>query len=119
MIAITASLDALPDRLAREGGFAGQPGGNYRPDATAWACLGPYRWERRPDVVAASLQRFGSKPLKDGRVPITPDYLEAFWPTGEAILAWYSLSAHQARSKRAIEFLLRTTGTHPPSKIRV
>jgi len=50
--------------------------------------------------------------LADGRVSISPENPEAFWPTPLTILAWQGSPAHQAAQARAVAFLLTTAGKH-------
>lgn len=105
-------LAELEKRVAPNGGFAGQQGGCYRPDATAWAALALECWHERPTLVATARDRLAASQLKDGRVAIDPNYPQAFWPTAEAILLWRGSPLHQSELKRAVDFLLRTTGLH-------
>lgn len=63
-------LTELVRRAAPGGGFAGQPGGAYRPDAAAWAALALNVWNVYPDQVTAARDRLASSQLKDGRVVI-------------------------------------------------
>jgi hypothetical protein len=104
-------LNELVKRLTPDGGFAGQPGGRHRPDAAAWAALALRAWGAIPDP-APVLDRLAQGQLRDGRVPIDPDYPEAFWPTSETILAWNGSAAHSTNQARAVDFLLSTTGVH-------
>jgi len=105
-------LTELEHRSVPGGGFAGQPGGSYRPDATAWAALALESWKECLPQVAAARDRLVASQFKDGRVAIDPTYPQAFWPTAEAILLWHGSPSHQSALKRAVDFLLRTSGVH-------
>lgn len=50
--------------------------------------------------------------LSDGRVCVSPEHPEAFWPTPLAILAWQGSHSHKEPQSHAIEFLVATTGRH-------
>ena len=98
------------------GGFAEQPGGGIRPDATAWAIMAlgkgcadsrePERWRKR----LMELQQ------SDGRVPLSTEHPQAFWPTSLAVLAWQGAEFSREAQKRAVRFLVATSGTHWPKK---
>jgi hypothetical protein len=104
-------VDDLLKRRTACGGFSGQPGGRHRPDAAAWAVLALRALGAlaEPGLV---LDRLAQGQLRDGRVPIDPDYPQAFWPTSETILAWNGSAAHATNQARAVDFLLRTSGVH-------
>jgi len=104
-------VDDLLKRQTPCGGFSGQPGGRHRPDAAAWAVLA-LRAMRAHAEPGPILDRLAQGQLRDGRVPIDPDYPQAFWPTSEAILAWNGSAAHSTNQARAVDFLLRTSGVH-------
>jgi hypothetical protein len=50
--------------------------------------------------------------MEDGRVSLSKDHPQAFWPTTLAVLAWHGSPAHRKSQSRGIEFLLSTTGQH-------
>ena len=97
-------LDDLLKRRTPDGGFAGQPGGRHRPDAAAWAVLALRAWTALPEP-GPVLDRLAQGQLRDGRVPIDPDYPQAFWPTSETIFAWDGSASHAANQSRAVDFL--------------
>jgi hypothetical protein len=105
------NVDDLLKRRTPDGGFSGQPGGRHRPDAAAWAVLALRALGALPDP-GPVLDRLAHGQLRDGRVPIDPDYPQAFWPTSEAILAWGASAPHSTNQTRAVDFLLRTSGVH-------
>jgi len=106
--------EELLGRALPEGGFAGQPAGQYRPDATAWAVLALSVLETAPEIVAAARVRLVADQQDDGRVPVRPGHPSAAWPTSLAILAWRGSTAHDTARERAVSFLLSTTGKHGP-----
>jgi hypothetical protein len=48
----------------------------------------------------------------DGRVSISKEHEEAFWPTALSILAWHGSQAYESQCSRGVQFLLKTTGRH-------
>ncbi|MGH7229992.1 MAG: hypothetical protein ACREJU_01365 [Nitrospiraceae bacterium] len=50
--------------------------------------------------------------MDDGRISISSDHLQAFWPTPLAILAWQGSPHHEKAKTQAVQFLLYTTGRH-------
>lgn len=105
-------LEALRGRELDAGGFSLLPGGEYRPDATAWATMALAAAGGRKDRLEKARARLASGQKPDGRVCISPDHPEAFWPTPLAILAWHGSSAHREPLSRAATFLEETTGRH-------
>ncbi len=111
---LTSSLQHLVARAVVGGGFTDRPGGRYRPDATAWAILALNNSDAGNDLLDPARSRLARDQGDDGRVSISPDHPEAFWPTPLAVLAWQgsSSSHHHEAQARAVQFLLRTTGRH-------
>ncbi len=109
--------DAVPALLqARQadGGFAETPGGDYRPDATAWATLCLDSFQLYPELSAAARGRLSAGQQPDGGIPLSADYPEAFWPTAAAAMALQGSPQFAAAHDRAVGFLLATTGQHSP-----
>jgi len=106
---ITAQLRgrALPG-----GGFQNREGGDFRPDATAWAVVALRALGAEVELQEAARQRLAAWQLADGRVSLSPDHPESFWPTPLAILAWQGSPAYLTAQGRAAAFLLATTGLH-------
>lgn len=105
-----ACLDLLRSRELGESGFAEKSGGEFRPDATAWAilalqasgaCLGDLRSARR---------RLAAGQLEDGRFSLGQGQPQAYWPTAPAILALARDSAFREAYGRAVAFLLAAAG---------
>jgi hypothetical protein len=108
-------LETIRSRALDDGGFSMLPGGEYRPDATAWAvlALAAARVDGRDAVfVESSRSRLAAGQQKDGRVSISPSHPESFWPTAIAVLAWVGSPGHAEAQSRAVNFLLSTSGKH-------
>ena len=97
-------VERFTNRALSEGGFAMAPRGDYRPDATCWAVLALRGDPAQQAVVARARARLAASQLPDGRVPISPDHPEAFWPTALAVLAWHQSPEHQDNQARAARF---------------
>lgn len=95
-----------------QGGFAGQAGGGYRADATAWAAVALAAVGQGDDLLQAARARLAAAQLDDGRVSLSPQHPEAFWATPLAIFAWHQAANYQEAQARASRFLLTTTGQH-------
>ena len=108
----TTFLQHLIARAVAGGGFTDRPGGHYRPDATAWAVLTLSRKGTRGDLLDPARSRLTQDQGEDGRISISFDHPEAFWPTPMAVLAWQGSPAHREAQERAVQFLLLTTGRH-------
>jgi hypothetical protein len=102
----------IRERALPDGGFAGRGGGEYMPDATAWAIMALTGSGAHGDVISPARSRLAVDQLDDGRVSISPEHPEGFWTTPLAILAWQGASLYREQQTRAIRFLLETTGRH-------
>jgi hypothetical protein len=110
---ISMVLEDLCGRKLEDGGFASFPGGEYRPDAAAWAILALAMTEAKPELVEKARSRLASDQLKDGRLSISPDHPDAYWPTALAILAWQNGSPRDREAQaRAVRFLMENSGLH-------
>lgn len=107
---ISALLKVLLDRGLGAGGFSNRPGGEFRIDATAWGAVALLAAGTAKDVLEEARSRLAAEQAEDGRLGISADHPEAWWPTPLAILAWQGSRAHRGAQSRAAEFLLRTTG---------
>lgn len=107
---------ALLERRVPGGGFGGRPGGQYRPDASAWATLALADTGSDPEALRGARARLAADQLEDGRVPVRPEHASAAWPTPLAILAWYGSTPQRDARLRAVGFLLGTTGVHWPPR---
>jgi hypothetical protein len=109
---IEFGVETLSQRALPNGGFSGRTGGGYRPDATAWAILALVAMGSRENLVQLARSQLGADQMQDGRVSLSPDYPEAFWPTPLAVIAWQGSLAHRVPQLSAVKFLLDTTGKH-------
>jgi hypothetical protein len=109
---IFKAIEQVQDRALSGGGFAIQEGGDFRTDSTAWAVMAFSALGAGPELIEAARQRLAAEQLDDGRVSISPDHPESYWPTSLAVLAWQGSSAHKAVQDRAAAFLLATSGLH-------
>lgn len=105
-------LKALRGRELEAGGFPRLPGGEYRVDASAWAVMALAAAGDREDRLGKARTRLAGGQKPDGRVCISPNHPEAFWPTPLAILAWSGSAAHRRSQSRAVTFLEGTAGYH-------
>lgn len=101
------TLHTLPN-----GGFADRRNGHYRPDATAWAVIVLSRQLSNSSLVDQARQRLVADQLPDGRIPISPQHPDAYWPTTLCILAWHRSPPQQQAKDRAVQFLLKFSGLH-------
>jgi len=113
---INAIRETILSKIAQatldHGGFADRPGGDYRPDVTAWAILLLSTTGFKSHVLNLARLRLQQTQLEDGRVCIAPEHPDAYWPTSLAILAWQGSVPYQQSQNTAIQFLLTHTGTH-------
>ena len=87
-----------------------------RPDATAWGILALKASGTKSADLARLRGRLLAAQQPDGRVSISPQHPEAWWPTPLAILAWHQEPEFWPAQVRAIQFLLKTTGEHSPKQ---
>jgi hypothetical protein len=99
-------LETLESRYVEGIGFANRPGGEHRPDATCWSILALEAAGTASEMVRQGRQALVAEQLPDGRVCISPEHRDAFWPTALAILAWKGSPPYQDALEKAIGFLL-------------
>ncbi|MGB3400819.1 MAG: hypothetical protein WBA34_11695 [Candidatus Deferrimicrobiaceae bacterium] len=109
---ISLLLEALRSRGLDSGGFSNRPGEEFRADATAWAAMALTATGTEEGLVGKARDRIAGEQQEDGRVSVSPEHPEAFWPTPLAVLAWEGSPAHREAQSRAVKFLLSTTGSH-------
>ena len=109
---IKTAVEAILERFLPEGGFALYDKGLFRPDATAWAALALSVAGDGDDTANRALSRLATDQMEDGRVCISKDNPQIFWPTAPAVLAWHHASMYHDSRWRAIEFLLANWGKH-------
>lgn len=107
-------IDLLLQRELASGGFPEQLGDEYRPDATAWSIIALAANDIDSQIINSGRQRLAKEQKKDGRLSITADHSEAFWPTTLAALAWHGDPVYKEMQSRAIDFLIHASGTHWP-----
>ena len=87
-------MDKAIDQILKSslpgGGFANRPGGQYRPDATAWAVMALQMCGVAGQRLHAARQSLAASQQEDGRVVLSPDHPATFWPTPLAVLAWHN-----------------------------
>ena len=102
----------LSRRALPNGGFVDCPRGQFRADATAWGILASRALGSSQEDLERHRSRLLLEQQQDGRVRLSPQHPEAYWPTALAILAWQSSPATHAAHDLAVRFLLDTTGIH-------
>lgn len=102
----------LQQKQIADAGFRSRAGGNYRPDATAWAILALEASNDETGDMQSTRARLAADQQPDGRVSIDSEHPEAFWPTSLAVLAWNRAPEFREAQIKAIQFLLHTTGYH-------
>lgn len=102
----------LESRALPEGGFPARGGEPFRSDATAWAILALNQLASGHLLLGLARDRLTTAQDPDGRVSISREHEEAFWPTALSILAWHASRAHEPHCNRGVQFLLKTTGQH-------
>jgi hypothetical protein len=87
-----------------------------RPDETAWAILALQASGASVTDLQPARNRLVAHQQPDGRVAVSSDYPEAWWPTPLAILAWQQAPEFHQAQIQAVNFLLKTTGSHSPKE---
>lgn len=105
-------MKLLESRTLPEGGFPAKGGDPFRSDATAWAILAISRSVPNHPLVDPARDRLATAQGHDGRVSMSKEHEEAFWPTALSVLAWHGSQAHEPHYGLGIQFLLKTMGRH-------
>jgi hypothetical protein len=103
-------ISQLKERALVKGGFGLKPGDAYRPDATCWAILALSDDPACQDLVGQGRARLAAGQLPDGRVCVSQDHPEVFWPTALAVFAWHQSPKHQKNQTLAAQFLISCSG---------
>lgn len=111
-LVIAQGLGQLRERVLAHGGFGNRKGGEYRPDATAWAIIALNALGADQELIEAARHHLAGGQLEDGRVSVSPEHPEGYWPTSLAVLAWHGAPAYREARNRAVTFLLNTSGRH-------
>jgi hypothetical protein len=104
--------EALSRRVLPEGGVADAVKGEFRTDSTAWGIIALNAVHESPSLIYRCQARLRSEQGDDGRLWINREHQDCFWPTPLAVLAWQNDPASRDAQKRAVTFLLGTTGVH-------
>lgn len=96
----------LHNRAHASGGFGQNIGEDERPDATAWAVRALWLVESESELVAAGLNRLATQQKPDGRIALTEDTPNVYWPTPIGLLAWDQDNSFLTQRNLAVEFLL-------------
>ena len=114
--AISNLINQLKERQLASGGFALKISGVYHPEATCWAILALSGDPANRDIIMRARARLAADQFSDGRVCLSREHPEAFWPTYLAVVAWHHSPEHQKNQAQAVHFLLETSGKHWPKK---
>jgi len=109
---LAGAVKHLEARALPEGGFAARGTESFRSDATAWAIVALSRSVPNHPLVDRARDRLAAAQGSDGRVSVSKEHGEAFWPTALSVLAWHGSRAHELQYGLGIQFLLRTMGRH-------
>jgi hypothetical protein len=110
-------IDQLKQRQLDSGGFMSKPHGRYSPEATCWAIMALSGYPANcGDLMMRARARLVADQLPDGRVCISREHPEVFWPTSLAVFAWRQSPEHQENLAKAVVFLLGSSGEHSPKK---
>ncbi|HKY71797.1 MAG TPA: hypothetical protein VJL88_07740 [Nitrospira sp.] len=104
--------EVLARRLLSDGGVADQVKGKFRVDATAWAILVLTALRDSPSLIDRCRARLQAEQGRDGRLAVSRENPDSFWPTALGILAWQGAPAFAEAHRQAVTFLLETTGVH-------
>ena len=111
---LSSWINQLKERAVDGGGFAATPRGDYRPEATCWAIMALLGDPASHDLIEPARARLAAGQLSDGRVCLSPDHPEVYWPTSLAIFAWHRSAEYQKNQTLAANFLMTSSGTHWP-----
>jgi hypothetical protein len=101
-----SQLGLLEERFVEGVGFPHRPGGGFRPDATCWAILAMEAAGSTSGVVGKARRLLVKAQREDGRVCVSPQHPDAYWPTPLAALAWCDAPEYDEPRNKAIRFLL-------------
>ena len=108
---IEKCIKDIEARSLDAGGFAEQPKGPWRPDATAWAILAVQAAGIKTTTIDGGRAALSAGQFPDGRVYF-PDASDATWPTSMAILAWQGDPQYLEAQNRAANLQLQISGNH-------
>lgn len=108
--------EELSRRVLPAGGLIDRPQGQFRVDVTAWGILAFEASGGEREALERHRVCLIREQGKDGRVWLSSEHPESYWPTALAILAWGDSPASHAAQSRAVHFLLGASGVHFPKK---
>jgi hypothetical protein len=104
-------IQQIAERRLPTGGFSENLHGLYHPDSTAWAILALARIKAYASIADSARWFLAANQQNDGRIALS-NSRDAFWPTPIAVLAWHGAGQFDQAKKRALDFLLATSGKH-------
>jgi hypothetical protein len=107
-----SAKEELARRLRSDGEVVDRVKGKFRVDATAWASLVLTALKVSPSLIDRCRARLRAEQAQDGRLAISREHPDSFWPTALGMLAWQGAPAFREAHKQAVTFLLETTGVH-------
>ena len=107
-------LRALEERYVEGVGVVNRPGGSFRPDAACRAILALRAAGGDARVVENARRLLADTQTQDGRVPVSAEQPDAYWPTALAVLAWHGAPQYQESQARALQFLLECAEVKTP-----
>ncbi|RPJ16950.1 MAG: hypothetical protein EHM30_05005 [Desulfobacteraceae bacterium] len=113
---ISESIGTIMSRSLQGGGFSQRENGIFRPDATAWSILALCEYNDYRNLIECACNRLAESQLTDGRIPLSENVDNAYWPTPLAVLAWKYAGGFENEIKRAVKFILRTPSFHFPEE---
>ncbi|TKJ37309.1 MAG: hypothetical protein CEE38_07345 [Planctomycetes bacterium B3_Pla] len=103
---VNQQVQTLTQRFVDGTGFEHSAGGSVRSDATCWAILALEAARAQKQLIHKARGHLTSVQSKDGRVGLTPEHPEVYWPTALAILAWQGSPEHRDARTKAIRFIV-------------
>lgn len=107
---------SLLNRTLPQGGLTDRRGGAFQVDSTVWAILALRSCGLSPDALERHCTVLADAQQADGRISISKDHPDSFWPTPLVVLAWLQSPSCEAALQQAVRFLLNTSGVHLPRK---
>ena len=98
---ITALTAALNHKAMIGREFRSPMAAIIQPDATAWAILALWASGVADIDLQPARIRLAADQQADGRISVSPEHPEAFWPTSLAILAWDQVPEFRENRNRA------------------
>jgi hypothetical protein len=103
---IETYTNSLKTRYKAGKGFVNIMSGRARPDAACWAIIALQIAGTGSDLIEKGREQLVDAQYKDGRICISSDHKDTYWPTPLAILAWQGAPKYKGPQTKAIKFLL-------------